>query len=214
LLPAIACFLAAVAFHGTPATADAVNDSWLPLWRITDPADPAIHEPATAIEGLGWSSGKGLSLALFMLTSGFYQPMAWAMVFAIAFAIMLLFTGRPLGQTTPAAMNARVELTSILLLQLLFLSPLFLLGVDYGRWLFFWTASSIILHIQQRRAPAWMEAAVKQAFEAIHLNRILHRIPASDWLLFIIGVPVCWNLQAFLHSSPAGRLWFELSHWF
>jgi hypothetical protein len=195
LLPAAACFLLTVIFHGTPAHAQAVNDSWLPLWRAIDPADPRLRTPAAAIEALGWTSEKGLSLSIYMLTSGLYQPLAWAMVFAVSFGLMVLFT--------PAALRAKV--TALLITQLVFISPLFLLGVDYGRWLFLWIAGTIIFHIGNRSAPLWVESRVARFFENAGVARIIGHLPAKNWYLLFFGVPVCWNLFNFLTASPLGR---------
>ena len=43
-------------------------------------------------------------------------------------------------------LNRKLKL-SILLLQFTFVSPLFLLGWDFGRWIFLWISSSIFLTV-------------------------------------------------------------------
>lgn len=204
LLPAAACFLLTVIFYGTPAHAQAVNDSWLPLWRAIDPTNTGVGTPAAAIEALGWTSEKGLSLSIYMLTSGLYQPLAWFIVFAVSFGLVVLFT--------PAERRAKV--TALLLAQLVFISPLFLLGVDYGRWLFLWVASTVILHIGNRNAPIWLESRVAYIFGNVGVARILGHFPAKNWYLLLFGVPVCWNIFNFMTASPLGRhlyfLWSSL----
>ena len=197
LLPAAGCFLLTAVFHGTPGQAEAVNDSWLPLWRIIDPGNPGLESPSAAIQALGWSTEHGLSLSLYLLTSGLYQPAAWAMVFAISFSLVVLFT-RP---------DLRVRVTALLLAQWVLISPLFLLGVDYGRWLFLWVASTIILHTERRSAPLWLEACVARLFEKANLARLLELVPAKNWYFLFFGVPVCWNLFNFLTASPISRHW-------
>lgn len=200
LLPAAACLLLTIIFHGTPQIADAVNDSWLPLWRVTDPGDTSVENPLHAIEALGWSSAKGVSLSTHMLASGFYQPAAWACVFAVSFTLVVLFTGRG-EQGNPS----RIRVASILLAQLVFISPLFLLGVDYGRWLFFWIASSMILHLAGRRAPAVLESSVGRVFASTVMGRFFTLVPARDWYLLFFGVPVCWTAYNFLTASPVSH---------
>jgi len=76
LLPTGICFLLTVIYYGTPKIDAVVNDSWLSLWRVIDPGNPALGTLATAIEALAWTSEKGLSLSIHMLTSWFYQPQA------------------------------------------------------------------------------------------------------------------------------------------
>jgi hypothetical protein len=205
LLPAGICFLLTAIYHGTPELAAAVNDSWLSLWRVIDPGNPALGTPAAAIEALGWTSHKGLSLSIHMLTSGFYQPLAWAMVFAVSFALAILFSGQnsDCNASVPADLKARVA--ALLLAQLIFISPLFLLGVDYGRWLFLCVVSSMILHTMDRRAPIWLEALVARVFRIARVSALLAMMPVRNWYLLFFGVPVCWNFFNFLTASPVSR---------
>lgn len=195
LTPAVAVFLLTVWKHGTPDTARAVNASWVPLWRAIDPtiANPEI--PAAAIDALGWTSAQGLALTAGLLNMGIYQPAAWAMVFAVSFLLIVLFTGH----------GERLRIASVLLMQWVFISPLFLLGVDYGRWLFLWAAGSLMLVATGRRAPLWVEDRVRNVFANTGLQRFLSRVPVHDWYLLGFGVPACWNLHNFLVASPAAR---------
>lgn len=201
LLPAAACFLLTVVFHGSPALAEAVNDSWIPLWRSIEPDNPAVTAPAAAIEALGWTSQQGLSLAIYMWTSGPYQPVAWMSVFAMAFFLFLLFAGRGAERT----MEIKVRVGAMLATQLVFISPLFILGVDYGRWLFLLLVSVMILAACGRSAPGWVEDRVRGLFGMTGLDRIFVALPAKDWFLLLFGVPVCWNLHNFLTASPLGK---------
>jgi hypothetical protein len=213
LMPAGACFVLTAIYHGSTEHALAVNDSWMHLWRITDPGNPAIAAPAAAIEALGWTTEQGLSLSLYLLTSGWYQPTAWAMVFTISFALILLFTDRNADRKGKPAMEIRIRVTAILLAQLLFISPLFVLGVDYGRWLFLWAASSMMFHTFGHRAPAWLESGVASFFEIARIPALITRIPAKDWYLLFFGVPVCWNLQNFLVAAPISRHFEFIRSW-
>jgi hypothetical protein len=211
LLPALGCFLLAVIFHGTPTVANAVNDSWLPLWQQTNPGDPSTGEPSAAIAALGWSTAQGMSLPLDMLKSGIYQPAAWMCVFMVSLMLMLGFTGR--GDISKIR-EAQVRMSATLLTQLCLISPLFVLGFDYGRWLFFWTASSMILHSMGLRAPALVENTVRSVLEGKTMQRILPHVPVRDWYLLLFGVPVCWSAREFLIASPLGRHIHLISSWF
>jgi hypothetical protein len=214
LLPAGICFLLTAIHHGTPEHAAAVNESWIPLWKSMDPGNPAIATPGASIEALGWTTGQGLSLSLYMLGSGFYQPMAWMMVFTISFMLVVLFTDRDSDIKGRAAMATRIRVTALLLEQLAFISPLFLLGVDYGRWLFLWLVSSMMFHTFGRTPSARLESIVGSLFGSARIPQIIAKAPARDWYLLFFGVPVCWNLHNFLTASPVGghleiiRLWF------
>ena len=202
LAPAALVFLLVAMHHGTPAIATAVHESWMPLWEILAP-DQAVIEPAASIAALGWTSEQGVYLSTYMLTSGLYQPLCWITVYAASFLLVVLFTGRDENPSTRMKTKARV--TAILVTQFLFISPLFILGVDYGRWLFLWLAASIMLHICGRRAPVWLESAILKFFIRLKIPGVLERIPVKDWYLLFFGVPVIWNLHNFIVASPVIR---------
>lgn len=214
LIPAGICFLLAVIHHGTPGQASAVNDAWIGLWQNIDPGNPAVTSPDASIEALGWTTAQGLALSLHMLTTGFYQPTAWAMVFAVSFLLVVLFTDRDSHVDGRPSMETRIRVTALMLMQLLFISPLFLLGVDYGRWLFFWIASSMLFHTFGARASARMESLVAGTFDALRFPRVITMVPARDWYLLFFGVPVCWNAHNFLTASPVGRHLEIIRSWF
>jgi len=215
LLPAAGCFCLVSVFHGTPAVAAAVNHSWLPLWRTINPGGVDLDAPVAAIQALGWTSQQGLSPGILVLTSGLYQPVAWAGVFVVSFVLVVMFTGRDGERGGNDAKDAKIRVTALLLAQALFIFPLCLLGCDYGRWLFFWVGSSLMLHTEHRRAPRWLETAVARAFARLRFNDFLVRWPANDWYLLCFGVPICWTYHNFLIASPIGRhlevvwLWFR-----
>jgi hypothetical protein len=213
LLPAGICFLLTIIHHGTPEHAVAVNESWIPLWETIDPGNPDIGTPDASIAALGWTTGKGLSLSLYMLGTGFYQPMAWLMVFTISFMLVIRFTNRDNDLEGGPAMATRIRVTALLLEQMIFISPLFLLGVDYGRWLFLWLVSSMMFHTYGWRASAWLESIVARVFDFARIPQIIAKVPARDWYLLFFGVPVCWNLHNFLTASPVGRHLDILRSW-
>lgn len=214
LLPAGICFLLTTIYHGTPEQAAAVNESWIPLWQTIEPGNISVGTPGAAIEALGWTTEKGLSLSLYMLTSGFYQLIAWVVVFTASFVFIVLFTDRDSDRTSQPAMEVRIHFTALLVAQLVFISPLFLLGVDYGRWLFLWVVSSMLLHTMARRAPVWLEKLMARAFSTARIPDLLARFPAKDWYLLFFGVPVCWNLHNFLVASPVARHLASIWSWF
>lgn len=203
LIPAGLCFLLTTIYHGTPAHAVAIHNSWITLWDSISPGNPGHSEPQAAIAALGWTTQKGMSLSLHMLTSGSYQPIAWAMVFVISFLLIIMFTGHGLDQKSQE--KARIRFVSILVSQLVFISPLFILGVDYGRWLFLCVASSMMFHVLNRRAPNVVESIAFRLFTGPRVAALMKRMPAREWYLLVFGVPVCWNLLAFLSASPIGR---------
>lgn len=211
LLPAIATFLLISKYHGTPKIAVAVHESWIQLWHVIEPTTRDMN-PSASIQALGWNSGEGLHLSLYMLTTGIYQPAAWAMVFSISFLLVILFTGRDKELST--RLETKTRFIALLAAQSVFISPLFLLGVDWGRWLFFWIASAIMFHTMGRRAPRWLEETIAKWFRQSRLEVFFDRVPAKDWILLFFGVPVCWNAHAFFVANPVMRHLEIIRSWF
>ncbi|MFM7183040.1 MAG: hypothetical protein ACKO2G_16475 [Verrucomicrobiales bacterium] len=193
-------FIVAALNHGDVETARRVNISWFPLWQSTNPESELICQPAAAIQAIGWTPEKGLSLGLDLLTSGLYQPLAWLMLFTTSFFLVIAFSLNLVCEDCP---NGR--LIGILLVQFAAISPLFLLGFDYGRWLFFWLASSMILHANGASPPAWLNKIGRAMLENSHFHFLLASLQQRAWVLLFIGVPVCWNTREFLLSCPIVR---------
>ncbi len=205
LLPSIGCFLTTTYFHGTPQIADEVNKSWLPLWKMIDPAKAGLEHPSGAIQALGWTSQEGIGPGMNLLTSGFYQPTVWILLFALSFTIIVLFTNRGANHDAFHTMKEKIRIAALLIMQFIFISPLFVLGHDYGRWLFFWAASALILHTTQRQTPRCVELFVAQGFGNVKASHYIQKIRARDWYLLFFGIPVCWNIPSFLIASPLAR---------
>jgi hypothetical protein len=127
--------------------------------------------------------------------------MAWLALFSISFLLVLAFARQLDGEA-----EGHGRLAGILFVQLVAIGPLFLLGFDYGRWLFFWVASSIILHGNGSHPPLRILAIGKWIVERTSIQAAMAWIRPRAWILFFIGVPVCWNTREFLLASPALRL--------
>ena len=214
ILPALGFFILTILYHGTPEVAESVNRSWIPLWRAIEPRAVHLETPAAAIQALGWTTEQGLSLGINLLTSGFYQPMAWATLFAVSFFLVVLFTGQRATLDPSASRDARMKVTAILVAQFVFISPFFILGFDYGRWLFLWITSSLIIHTSHREAPRWLQSCVSRCFEVTRMDSLVVHVPAKDWYLLFFGIPVCWNIHNFIFSSPVIRHLHIISSWF
>ncbi len=201
LCPSAGCFCLAALSHGSPQVAQAVNDSWMPLWQSLPTGETPVTEPAAAIGAIGWTVDEGLGPGLNLLTSGLYQPTVWAALFAISFALLTWCV-----RETDDWNSARTGIASLLLVQLVFIAPLFVLGHDYGRWLFFWSASAIMLRTCGWTAPAFIVGRASGLMKRWRAAMPLHRHGAAEWVLLAFGIPVCWNLAAFTIASPLARL--------
>lgn len=213
LVPAILVFLSTVVFHGTPANALAIHQSWLPLWSVIDPGHPSIMKPAAAIEAIGWTTAQGVSLTSHVWTNGLYQPLAWITVLCMAFVIVLWFIGTNQETDPSDRPHLRLRGCGLLIMQLGFVSPLFVLGVDYGRWMFIWLASTVMLLAVGAAAPRWIELPLGSFFKRYHLGELANRFPPREWYLLLMGIPVCWSFFNFVHANPVMRYTIAVYHW-
>jgi hypothetical protein len=99
----------------------------------------------------------------------------------------------------------------IVLFQLLMISPLFVLGWDFGRWIFMWIASSALLygfasqyldgHLISMSISSRGEKALQKSFPGIVLKG------KKNYFLLLLGMPgCCWTIGRFLSATPVVNL--------
>jgi hypothetical protein len=211
LLPAAGCFVLTAIFHGTPDIARSVNDSWVPLWNEIKPGGAHQDQPSAAIHALGWTPEEGLGPGMNLLTSGFYQPMVWLALFAISFMLIVGFTARDMENGRGVE---RIRISTTLIIQFIFICPLFVLGHDYGRWLYLWASSSLIIHTLGLRPPKSVTSFSYFIANRLPFEKTARFLPTGDWVMLLFGVPVCWNIQSFLIASPLSRHVAIVWSWF
>jgi hypothetical protein len=213
LIPAMACLGFTVVYHGTPDVAKAIHQSWMPLWRSIGSTAHIPDTPCAAIDGIGWTSQQGMHLSLHLFQTGWYQPVAWLIVILISFFLCVWFSGRDCNRDDDRT-GGKAGMAALLVFQFASISPLFILGVDWGRWLFFWLVSSIILRTLGYRSPRWLEKCVGRIMVAMKAEVFFSRFRAPDWILLLFGFPVCWSLFNFITASPLIRHLYLLGSYF
>jgi len=215
LAPAILAFAAVLFFHGDHQTAVAINSHWRDLWLTVDSEGchldtPCVDTPWAAIDALQWSLSRTVSLNASLLGSfsaGIYVPLAWLLTVIACYYFLLWFlrTGSKEGDQSSTALGVeRVRLSSILLSQLVLMAPLFVVGWDFGRWIFLWTVSSITLFAfgyDLSRIPAGLfDRASSKVVRGLRFAE--HPNP---WYLLLVGIPgCCWGIHSYFASSPIG----------
>ena len=203
LSPAFACFVVVVLHHGDASTAQSIHDSWQTLWIQSNLASELLHKPFATIQSIGWTTEEGMHQTRGVLQNGLYQPAAWFCVVVITFLLASRFLRAQLQSKLG-------EWISLLVFQWFCIMPLFLLGVDYGRWIFLWIASSVILFSLGFRLPTWVaEHRIFVAFTN-RLTAVIALVPCKEWMLLFFGLPILWGVMNFLNASPVGRLLWEM----
>jgi hypothetical protein len=221
LSPAIIAMGVISHFHGNQATARAIDADWHSLWLQADPATCCTVEPQAAIDSMQWSVRQGIALSaecLHQFSHGIWVPLAWLVLLALSFYFFLGWLRPRDGQSTQ---SARAQLAATMVFQLVMVSPLFVLGRDFGRWIFLWLASSLILHVfgfgLLDFAPEfWFFRLCRSMGERISNARLLTRFQPRYWYLLLAGLPACcWTVEHGFRAAPAGyylRLLLVLTH--
>lgn len=187
-------------FKGDQLVADAIDKSWQPLWDSMDPAKDVIGPSGAAIQALSANFSQSVSNSASVLKSfsmGIYVPLAWLVTIAVCFWMLVQF----LLSDTP---GSKKKLARILVMQLMCISPLFIMGWDFGRWIFLWTSSSVIVLSEGIELSDPISARL-----ALATDRVLETWPFSMrprfWMLLLLGIPsCCWTVASFATSSPLG----------
>jgi hypothetical protein len=210
LLP-VFTFFACIYWKGSFAISKAIWESWKPVVFPFQGKDSS-QIPA-AIGALSWSLKRGLLYSILTFNNfndGIYAPLAWLLILLLIY--YLLSNSDKLNfkifNYNPKNNFDKTNISSILIFQFLSISPLFILGWDYGRWVFLWVASSFAIIIL---IPGEALSFILPDFihtTGLKINTILDAAFAKyqDIVLFIVlllGVPVYgWSFYAYYTTNP------------
>ena len=181
--PALLAVAASALRHGDLRTAQAICRSWrfaLPLACSPGGALPP------ALDALTWSLPRALSLSLAYA----WRFPLYPLLYALFGALQVLAVHR----LQPTARLA--HLLALLAFPFAAALPLFLLGVDWGRWLSLLALSSLIVMLSSLRPAlySWLPAALRPASRhSLRPLAALRRAVESNPLLFcalLLFVPI------------------------
>ncbi len=235
-MPSVFVFCICLYFKGD---IDAANTIWTSWENIPFPkTGPLDMVPPAAINGLSWTLAQGMSLTLYLFgkfSYGIYVPLG---VLITLMSVYLIISNAPglrdfnsLETTTRSTVVKsffrKDILAKWLVIQLAVISPLFILGWDYGRWIFIWVITALTLylilpielHDKMRKLRVWKVLVRPGRYSVPVLSLLIWKMirwytltsaKFRFWtLLYIItGVSmVGWDLISFLATSPMGILW-------
>ena len=195
--------LAVVVSKGAADTALQISSFWNSFFRENYVEFCCLDKSPAAIDAIGWTTQRGLSLSLGLLNdfaNGFiYVPLAWAITIFLCLQFGSWSLNKAVGK----------NYIRIFLVQLVFVSPLFLLGMDLGRWIFFITVSSL-LWVSIFREVEISQKHLDYLASRLHLRPRLNQ-KELGFLALIVGVPgCCWGLGNVIFSTPLGENLFVL----
>ncbi len=204
IMPTLIVSILVFYFNGNYEIASKINQSWLNFSSIitnTQFINPFF--PSGAIGSLSWTFNKGISLPLSTINSFDGGGLIWipAVWMLSIFICAQIFIGDKENSNSKLKLN-------VLLFQLTFISPLFILGWDFGRWIFLWISSSIFLTISLLRLKAINKNDISnldqicpkilsKLFNGFELNGF------KKFLYLLISIPhCCWSIQNYLETLP------------
>ena len=205
LSPSFICLIFVFYFKGSPSLAHEIHNSWQSLSGIISTERGLFSSQVTgAIGQIGWDLSNAQDL-LIRATIGdksfdgfIYIPAVWLISI---FFISQIFIGD--GQKNLKKLKA-----NILLIQFASISPLLILGWDYGRWIFLWINSSIFFTSALLKI-FHEDNSLRSRFETIAPKLILDKMNGISFIgkwqitYLMIFIPhCCWSLKNYISQVP------------
>lgn len=201
LTPSLLAFVSVLYYKGSQLVASKIWTSWKSVTFPIQAKDD--HKIPAAIDGISWSLKKGLLFTyntLLDFTDGIYAPLGWSVILLVVYYI-LTNTDKLNFRTfnyAPSKNFNRINISNVMLFQLLAVFPLFVLGWDYGRWVFFWVTSSfaITLLIPETKLSTIFPKTI--FITSTKINHILDLLFSKSGVFLccaLIGFPLCtWGI--------------------
>ncbi|SKB81339.1 hypothetical protein SAMN05660477_01263 [Soonwooa buanensis] len=178
-----------------------IKNSWNGVYF---PYDTRVDESIDAVDAIGWDLMTGLRYTfktLLNFDNGIYAPLVILITILVVF---LLLYSIPLRNNKSERKRQAIMVYSIV--QFLAVLPLFLLGWDYARWFFLWTASTMIL-VFNSDIQIVEYIVDKHKISMGKIKFICDKFIFSNnnyLLLFILGIPAySWNLLQYVKTTSA-----------
>jgi hypothetical protein len=208
IMPSIIVFFLVLYFKGDQKVAKLI---WLSWKDVRFPV--GIYNPdklPAAIEGISLTLKYGLFSSLYNLVNfnnDIYAPLAWVIIISIVYFI-LTNTERlsfKINQYKPQNIIDKKYLGNILIFQFIAVIPLFILGCDYGRWVFLWVISSFVLMLlfdDEKDLILFPKFIITFRNKFIYFLSMFISASSVPILSLIISVPLAgWSLKNCIESN-------------
>jgi hypothetical protein len=200
LLPILYLLYLITGSHGNQNMAVRIWNSWYHEFDF-----PLVTNFEEKIDGslgaLAWTFNEGIGYfknEFVNFEGGVYSPLFWLVIIILIYSILLNILFQDSNE------EKRLVFSNILLIQFVGILPLMVLGWDYGRWMFFWSISSIMLFHLSSKDLVWTELQLlnKVSKYLIKTTGRLNRTAYSVLTLFVGFPPFGWKLSMALDSVP------------
>lgn len=209
LLPSFITFFLCCIFKGNQDQVNIIHFSWRKFYPLLPSPGNEIFlpEPTGTMSSLGWSLKYGIDLSLSTLvqfSKFIWIPGAW--IITILICTLYFISSKNEGKIFKLK-------KFILLSNFLIFTPLFIVGCDFGRWIFLWIISSclVVSFIERNDLVDLSLHPFFLIFKSI--NKIFLNIPninryqISPYFLLFFGFPgCCWTIFRYIQTMPIGYL--------
>ena len=189
IFPSLVISIFVVFFHGTPEISKNILASWN-VFISNNFIECCYLKKDFAIDSIGHGIEGPMGLAKTVLghwsVGILYVPLMWLLTWFVSMIAI--------GQVGIHNTSIRKNFYLVAIAQTIFIFPLFLLGWDFGRWLFYIFVSSVswVLVFQDK----FFKIPLKK-FNTVKENNIIVII----FLLFFSVPSCCWTLQKYFKNT-------------
>ena len=190
-LPTFLALFYCVIFNGDINQSISIHQSWIGLRDLFPFEVLNIELPIGAIGSLGWDFKEVFKLLILSLSDFqgiLWTPLAWIFT-------MFILSGIFLGDSSGKDIQMKFF---ILCFQLIPILILFLLGWDYGRWIFIWGLSSILIYCnlcEELNSSEFVRICLSKLGKLKQLIYIIEIPDRRKILLFFFAYPhCCWSI--------------------
>ena len=205
LMPSLIVTFLVFYYRTSPSIAIDIHHSWQALSNIM-PSSKALFldQPLGAINSVGWNfnNSKELLIRAILGKDSFsfvlYIPAVWMLTI---FVVGQIFIGD--GENSFVRLKANV-----LLVQFASISPLFLLGWDYGRWIFLWIGSSIFFTtalIEISKKNKILLRKIENLSPKYLMNKMKGLNLQGKWKIVYLFISIphcCWTISNYFWKTP------------
>ena len=205
LLPINIAFIFCIIFKGDFEKSLLIHQQWQTLSNLMPSHGLLLEDlPKGAIAAIGWDTKAHFILSKNTLTkfnlNVFWHPGMWLLTI---FYSIRIFSG-----VKGEILNDRKRF--IICFQFLCILPIFFPGADYGRWIFMWISSSVLLigYLEKVNETKIFIKKINIFSIEKYLRKLIPSIGSYKHyfiLLLLIGIPhCCWSIGRYIISNPIG----------
>jgi len=165
-------------FSGSNYQANSIIESWKTLGIYSEPTEYTVQN---SVYSLSWGLIYALDFTKSTMTSiKNYIPLflPWMVIILFTFILILNIHKSPqlfFHNNNKIKSKKNNFMMVVVIFQFVFLIPLFFIGIDYGRWIYLWTTSSLLIFFSSLNDRSFTKIDCVKKISAL-VNEFLDKI--------------------------------------